>query len=391
MAPALRWVGLVVYYACAVAVYALLLGRQSSEPLLFRYSGRYLVVLAFALLIFAGPQVYRFVRQELGWKKAAFAAIPASVLAMAAYLAGSIYYYHANTIRQYDPFLQMPPARFDVRAKAEGELRILAMGGSTTFTSTYPRTLAEELERQLPERSTTVLNAAVPWWTTKHSLINYATYGYRLDPDIVLVMHGINDVVRSCANEEFTIGPYKDDYSHFYGATIRTARLLTAERALFLGLFGSAYTIVNNRTVDHPVDWFRSLDPFEENLRRTVALVKRDGRQAVLLTQPTAYRDDQQDDVKRPDGFGFSFCSSWTGFLEREYPSSKAMAGAMREANERVRRVASEQDVLLVDLDKEVPKVQSNFVDEVHHTDEIGDRIGESVARALLDGGAIRE
>ena len=129
MAPALRWVGLVVYYACAVAVYALLLGRQSSEPLLFRYSGRYLVVLAFALLIFAGPQVYRFVRQELGWKKAAFAAIPASVLAMAAYLAGSIYYYHANTIRQYDPFLQMPPARFDVRAKAEGELRILAMGG----------------------------------------------------------------------------------------------------------------------------------------------------------------------------------------------------------------------------------------------------------------------
>ena len=389
MGQTLRRTLLALYYLAAAGAYALLLSRQSSEPLLYRYSGRYLVVLGFALSLFAAPHICRFVWKELGWKRAAFAAIPASVLAMGVYLAGSIYYYNVDATRVYDPFLQMPPARFSITPKTEGELRILAMGGSTTFSSTYPETLGAELQRELPDRSTTVMNAGVPWWTTKHSLINYTTYGYRLDPDIVLVMHGINDVVRSCTNEEFTIGPYNDDYSHFYGATIRTAKPLTAERALFLGLFGSAYAIINNRAVDKPVDWFRSLDPFEENLRRTVALAASDGSRAVLLTQPTAYRFDQKDDPRYPGGFGFSFCSSWTGFTEREYPSSRSMAAVMREANERIRRVAREQGVLLIDLEQLVPKLQANFVDEVHHTDEIGDKIGESIARALLDGSVI--
>ena len=36
--------------------------------------------------------------------------------------------------------------------------------------------------------------AGMDWYTTKHSLINYVTYYRDWQPDVVVVMHAINDL-----------------------------------------------------------------------------------------------------------------------------------------------------------------------------------------------------
>ena len=66
------------------------------------------------------------------------ALIPCAALMLVLYLGASVYYYRSTGLRQYDPFLQVAPARFNLAPKAEEEFRILAMGGSTTHSSIYP-------------------------------------------------------------------------------------------------------------------------------------------------------------------------------------------------------------------------------------------------------------
>ena len=85
------------------------------------------------------------------------------------------------------------------RVKPPGQYRIACLGGSTTYcidvedhTQSYPAVL----ERLLRERATDVrvINAGVPGWTTWESLINLELRVLDLDPDLIIVYHGVNDV-----------------------------------------------------------------------------------------------------------------------------------------------------------------------------------------------------
>ena len=379
----------VAYYVGAIAVYGLLLSRQSENPILLGYSGRYLAVLLVALGIFLVPTAVRSILRRLGWRRFAFSLIPATAVALGLYFAASTYYYNSTRVMRFDPFLQNAPVTFDAGPRAENEYRILVMGGSTTGWSRYPDKLRDLLQAAYPERGIRVFNAGVPFWTTKHSLINYVTYAHSLDPDLVLVMHGINDVVRSCTNGIFTIGDYKDDYSHFYGPASQAAQRPTFERAVFLSLFGSAFALVTNRPVDYPPEWFRSLNPFEENLRQIARRVRSDGARVALLTQPSMYRGGLEEKGVDWVGFGLLFCESWVGPLEREYPSGASMEGALRDLNERVRRVARDEEALVIDVDRRVPKTEDNFYDDVHQTDAGGELIGEVVAQAIIESAIV--
>ena len=385
----MRKIALVIYFAVAIAVYGLLLSRQSENPILLGYSWRYLAILFIALGIFFVPTTVRSIVGRLGWRKFAFSLIPAAALALVLYFAASTYYYNSTRVRLFDPFLQNGPATFDVSPRGANEFRVLVMGGSTTGWSRYPKKLRDSLQATYPGRAIRVFNAGVPFWTTKHSLINYVTYAHTLDPDLVIVMHAINDVVRSCSNGIFTIGDYKDDYSHFYGPASQAAQRPTFERAAFLSLFGSAFSWVTNRPVDYPTEWFRSLGAFEENLRQIARRVRSDGAQLALLTQPSMYRAGLEDQGVEWVGFGVLFCESWVGPLEREHPSGASMQGALADANERARRVADDEGALLIEVDRQVPKTEVNFYDDVHHTDAGGELIGRVVAQAIIDSGVV--
>ena len=83
--------------------------------------------------------------------------------------------------------------------KAEGTLRIVADGGSTTFdtaVSSDDSTWAAHLERALRAagKNVQVLNAGVPGHTILDNLIRLQIELYRLAPDVLLLHQGHNDL-----------------------------------------------------------------------------------------------------------------------------------------------------------------------------------------------------
>ena len=85
-------------------------------------------------------------------------------------------------------------------AKPEGSFRIATLGGSTTYsagvqdyTQSYPYLLQQELNAAGHEE-VEVLNAGVFSYSTLESVINLQMRVMPLEPDMIIVYHGVNDV-----------------------------------------------------------------------------------------------------------------------------------------------------------------------------------------------------
>jgi len=84
--------------------------------------------------------------------------------------------------------------------KPEGVFRIVALGGSTTYsTSTtwqesYPTQLESILREQYGYANVEVVNAGVPGYTSWDVLANFVFRVVELQPDLVLIYDGINDI-----------------------------------------------------------------------------------------------------------------------------------------------------------------------------------------------------
>ncbi len=84
--------------------------------------------------------------------------------------------------------------------KPAGVYRIVCLGGSTTFSDqvqddeTYPVHLQRMLRELRPGLNVEVINAGVPSYTTAESLANLAFRVLELQPDMVVIYHGANDV-----------------------------------------------------------------------------------------------------------------------------------------------------------------------------------------------------
>ncbi len=86
------------------------------------------------------------------------------------------------------------------RDKPAGELRVACLGGSTTYTTFVPDpgdAYPAQLEQSLRDRGVEgvrVINAGVPGWSSWESLLSFELRVLDVDPDVVIVYHGVNDV-----------------------------------------------------------------------------------------------------------------------------------------------------------------------------------------------------
>ncbi len=113
----------------------------------------------------------------------------------------------------YNPGFHMSTAGLDIRINAHalrgpdfpeekppGEIRVLALGGSTTAgeevgeADTYPAQLEGMLRARCPGRNIRVINAGVPSYHVEDSFRHYSLRLFRCQADFVTVYHGINDV-----------------------------------------------------------------------------------------------------------------------------------------------------------------------------------------------------
>lgn len=94
---------------------------------------------------------------------------------------------------------------------------VLCFGGSTTYgykapdnASTWPERLESLLQERLPRRKVRVYNLGVDMASSAFSIVNLALVGVHLDPDLVIVYHGYNELA------VLDTGGYRWDHSHHY-------------------------------------------------------------------------------------------------------------------------------------------------------------------------------
>lgn len=274
-----------------------------------------------------------------------------------------------------------PPPRFDAdgnaffrhraepvpREKPPGLVRVIAVGGSTTANE-RPYTIggvdyAGTLERLLNENSKgpryEVLNAGADAFSTAHSLVNIYFRLLEFSPDVIVLMHNMNDVSVNYFADGAT-SDYANKYLHeFYlnpalraGASIMG--LLNQSRLI-------AATRVSRATTRGAVDIRKpiatGLRYFARNLTMISDLCKANGVTLVLLSQPN------------------SLSGSFRFYNLDDF----------RTYNRKIEEVSRETGAIFVDMFERLGHAPELFLDQVHFTPLGIRKFSEILFEALRD------
>jgi lysophospholipase L1-like esterase len=296
-----------------------------------------------------------------------------------------------------DPF----PAR-----KPPGEFRIVCVGGSTTYTPMVARpeeAYPAQLERALHEGGRArvrVVNAGAEGWASYESLINLALRVVDLEPDLIVVYHGVNDIM---ARMVYPPGAYRGDNAGSRGPVV-TGVMMPAwwEHSSLLRIVAIragqatphaalARTLVRPEPTDVAHEWARQVmegrypeGPFEDlgvrelleanppvyfarNIRGMVALARAHGAETVLVT--FAHTPEKTDS---PIGNHPDFV--W----------------AYDEMNRILADIAArEPGAYLYDFAAAFPTAPEWWADEVHVNEEGAARKADLIAGYLLETGRV--
>ena len=287
-----------------------------------------------------------------------------------------------NRITEYHPYLQLTPHPY---YPAGGDtLNIVCLGGSTTeFTDDqgrgWPIRLEEILNNEKLPKPVRVHNQGRQWYTSLHSLINYETNIRRHKPDMVIIMHTINDVLHNADFSYFSHQPFRNDYGHFYGPVNRIVfhECLWHFSKEFLG-----YLWYHHPRIIVDTDTFPGLFPFKQNLNLLIEMAQANGSQVILMTQPSLYQPGISTEAKK-----VLYMLNNEAIGPDKKWSYQTACHAMRQYTEMVRNLAEQHQVPCIDLDAVIPKTLDYFYDDVHYQTQTYDMIAQTVARELLNRG----
>ncbi|MCP4609820.1 MAG: hypothetical protein GY845_14020 [Planctomycetes bacterium] len=267
--------------------------------------------------------------------------------------------------------------------------RIFCIGGSTTEChyiddqDVWTEQLNQILQTKMsPDLTVDVINAGVAGHSTREHLTILSQRIIPFEPDLVIVMAGINDLVLQMAPD---YSPYREDqrsrYMHPVGWTPKVKylicsasqimrRVVLAKRARIrhdiLGNFtrdreGKCHKWMRAWLAQRPIE--RLVDvghlprpEFEQNLRSLIGICRANEIPIILLTQPAMYRSDLNEYEKS---------LLWFAPGNRHYSPSD-MALLLNSYNECTRSVAKELGIPLVDLAAALPRNTSVFYDDCH-------------------------
>ncbi|HQQ62179.1 MAG TPA: SGNH/GDSL hydrolase family protein [Pseudomonadales bacterium] len=273
--------------------------------------------------------------------------------------------------------------------KPAGEYRIVCIGGSTTYTSevkNYHDSYPAVLEKKLHEQGFTqvrVINAGVGGWHSWESLINFQFRLLDLQPDLIVVYEGINDIE---ARLVWPATAYAGDNSGYlqpqlsavfmpalweYSTLLRSTMIYTGRIQPHASLprainkknettyFGDEFARQRQQGI-YPQGIFRTVSAmemlktnkpvyFERNIGSMIDIASSNGIKTLLLSFPTD-AEDFPDVVKS---------------------ASPEYVYAIAEQNAVLQKLAEKKQVRFFDLAKLLPKHKSLFKDG-HHVNEAG-------------------
>ncbi len=245
--------------------------------------------------------------------------------------------------------------------KPAGVLRIVAMGGSTTYGFTpvdesYPAWLERTLREQYGYAWVEVLNAGVHGYTTWNTFVNFALRIVELQPDLVIIYHAGNDVLPrevspDCyrgVNPLLGLDPRGAVFADINQGTLSRS-VLYRFLAINLGIEGDPGQLASTQTrarVECDSGGEKAANVaanrpiyFERNLVNLIAVARM--HEIPLLFSTWAFQQDSADAL-----------DYWRV--------------AVAEHNDILRRLATEYDVPLIDYAPLAPQEASYWSDYVH-------------------------
>ena len=182
------------------------------------------------------------------------------------------------------------------KAKREGEVRVLCLGGSTTVNMragvSYPELLERRFAAERNDDLVRVLNAGGEGFSSAHSLVNLALRNLDVAPDVVVIYHNINDLSACWFEGEMTsdyAAKYRSDFyldfRHRTGVIAGVCKISRLARFLLSQISAIAFPAVEQQT-DRPHD--QGLEFFRRNLTSAAAVARAHGARLVLASQPAS-------------------------------------------------------------------------------------------------------
>ena len=288
-----------------------------------------------------------------------------------------------------------------LQPKPDGTFRIVAIGASTTYSAiendyrrSYPYLLQAALHAA-GYRHIEVVNAGVHGYTTLESLLNLQLRVLDLDPDMLIIYHGINDIE---ARLVWPPDAYRSDYSGSRSLSqdaLRMPSIVNYSTALrILGVrfaFITSHSSLDFNLLQHPTTYYgntfllqqgRGVYPqgiftnvpalemlrqnppvhFESNLRSMIHIAQQNDIQVMLMT--------------------FAHSPRYSEVRIAKVDSAEYQM-ALDEHNAIVRRVATDEAILCLDLEVLIPDEKRYFADG-HHFTEAGNRLRAYLIRDYL-------
>jgi len=302
--------------------------------------------------------------------------------------------------RFFDPFLQINPVLSSelYTCKADNEIRILMLGGSTTKGDKlppdlrYPILLKKKLLKKYPDKKINVFNAGMDWFTTRHSLIAYTNFYRSYNADIVIIMHTINDVIRSFTPLMMASDAFKYDYSHFYGPSAYAAFPQKSFPEKLINNIKNFYNqrILNKKDIvtDYNLSAYKSSASYKYFYSTLINEISRDGAIPVIVSEPSIYCKSLSENEKHSLWFAKEFCYNQSENDYKPYgkhiASTVSLMNAMNYFNGISEKIAYKNKIPFLSLDVAIPKNSTYFFDDVHFTEKGADKAAEVVADFLI-------
>jgi lysophospholipase L1-like esterase len=287
------------------------------------------------------------------------------------------------------------------RKKAPGMRRILCLGASTTQNSTQntDEIWCSLLEKKLKAAGVTNVETAAlgrGGWGVANILKWSRENAPEFEPDVVILLLGINDLAWSRSFDERTLAAAPDgfDIRQWCKNSLLVCRLAAdgnreirsyfdsnvPEQRIAWGLTHQPQRRRDFLSYPFVAEPVRSPDPMEgfaEGLDRIVSLFRKRGSEVIVLGQPVLWRSDLNSEEANVLWFsvkmGAGRVRADPGWMERE----------MRRYNARQKEIALAHDASFVDLDRLIPKDLTHYIDDCHYTDVGNEAVAEAVLPSL--------
>lgn len=256
--------------------------------------------------------------------------------------------------------------------KPPGVFRIAILGGSTTYTEfvrddekTFPFVLQTLLRDRLGNEKIEVVNAGVPGYNSWESLGNLCYRVLDIEPDLVIVHHGVNDAHCRLVHPDF----YQSDNSGRRIPWTVPLDVKLLRYSLLARIVGRQCGVWS-----HPgVDAFVRAPTCDPGVSGASSRIGGDP-EAVLDRNPPIYFERNLGNmigVARVNNVDVAL-STWAHCPAiQDYSSTPHYERAFKELNDVVRRLAAEQNVHCIDFEKVMSRDPKYWRDG-RHVNEAG-------------------